>query len=174
MEPRILVAGIGNIFLGDDAFGCEVAGRLMQRSWPASVTVRDFGIRGLDLAYAMLEDYEAAVLVDATPRGGEPGTLYVIEPDLAQMGDPAGMEIETHGMDPMHVLNLVKRFGGQPRRVLVVGAEPATCGGEQGQMGLSEPVAAVVDEAADLVASLVDQLYREVTGEEEINAQTSA
>ncbi len=171
-KPRILVAGIGNIFLGDDAFGVEVAQRLAQRAWPEGVSVTDFGIRGFDLAYAILDDYDATIMVDATPRGGEPGTLYVIEPDLQALSESNEMEFETHGMDPVQVLYLVKTFGGQPRRVLVVGCEPATFGPEEGQMGLSEPVAAALDEAAALVESLVHKLYREVEVESETSKET--
>src|SRR5689334_8572384 len=113
--PRILVAGIGNIFLGDDAFGVEVAQRLARRAWPEGVRVVDFGIRGLDLAYALLDGYDAAILVDAAPRGGPPGSLYVIEPSE---GGPAGQDevgagtlIEGHGMDPVKVLRLVAALG---------------------------------------------------------------
>src|SRR5437870_2595644 len=83
--PRILVAGIGNIFLGDDAFGCEVVQRLAARAWPASVRVVDFGIRGFDLAYALMDGYDVTIFVDATPRADAPGTLYTIEPDLSEL-----------------------------------------------------------------------------------------
>src|SRR6202030_732892 len=88
MKERILIAGIGNIFLGDDAFGVEVVRRLAARKLPDAIRVVDFGIRGFDLAYALMEGYEITILVDATPRGGQPGTLYTIEPDLrsVQMG----------------------------------------------------------------------------------------
>src|SRR5579884_4296763 len=89
---RILIACIGNIFLGDDGFGVEVARRLMHRQYPEGVQVRDFGIRGIDLAYAMLEDYDSLVLVDAVPRGSPPGTLYLIEPDLTGMNPEKGVE----------------------------------------------------------------------------------
>src|ERR1700722_3084380 len=95
---RILIAGVGNIFMGDDAFGCEVARRLGERPMAEGVTVKDFGIRGLDLTYAMLEGYEAVIIVDAAPRGGEPGTLYVIEPEAENTGGPAAMD--GHGMAP--------------------------------------------------------------------------
>src|SRR5687768_20731 len=97
--PRILVAGIGNVFLGDDGFGVALAGRLARRELPPGVDVVDFGIRGMDLALAMQDDYEAAVLLDATPRGERPGTLYVIEPELP---DEPGMP-DAHGMDPVNV-----------------------------------------------------------------------
>ena len=164
-EPRILVAGIGNIFLGDDAFGVEVAQRLVRQPWPDGVRVVDFGIRGFDLAYAILDGYDATILVDATRRGEAPGTLYVIEPDQQ---DPGGTfaEIETHGMDPIKVLHLVRMLGGEAppvsRRMLVVGCEPATFGPEgEGQMGLSAPVAAALDDAVRLVEQLVAQIRAE-------------
>ena len=123
MKPRILVAGIGNIFLGDDGFGVEVAQRLMRRPVADGVRVVDFGIRGFDLAYALMDDYDSVVLIDAVPRGGVPGTLYTIEPDLSAL-DPSTWEdaaVETHGMNPMKVLGLVKAMGGQPKRLFVAG-----------------------------------------------------
>src|SRR6516225_7125141 len=97
-QPRILVAGIGNIFLGDDAFGVEVARRLAARPQPDGVRVADFGIRGIDLTYALLDGYETVILVDATPRGGQPGTLYVIEPDVGGPAESGVAELmfETH------------------------------------------------------------------------------
>src|SRR5438876_6739757 len=107
---RILIAGIGNIFLGDDAFGVEVAQRLGQRSLPEEVRVIDFGIRGLDLTYALLDDYETVVLVDAVPRGGKPGTLYVLEPEVAELPavEPTDRLIEAHDMNPTRVLHLAR------------------------------------------------------------------
>lgn len=161
-QPRILVAGIGNIFLGDDGFGVDVAQRLAQMAWPEGVRVVDFGIRGFDLAYAIMDGYDATILVDAAPRGGPPGTLYVIEPELDETLDSGAVEIETHGMDPVKVLHLVKSLGGEPSRILLVGCEPETFGTElEGQMGLSEPVQAAVDEAVHLVESLVERLLKE-------------
>jgi hydrogenase maturation protease len=156
-RERILIAGIGNIFLGDDGFGCEVLKRLMGRTWPESVRVVDFGIRGFDLAYALMDGYDVTILVDATPRGGTPGTLYTIEPDLNELDnlDPQGMMVETHGMNPMKVLAMVKAMGGEFKRLLLVGCEPQTFGPEEGQMELSEPVSAAVDEAVKIVESLV-------------------
>src|SRR4051794_37928486 len=109
MPPRILIAGIGNIFLGDDAFGVEVATRLAGRSRPEGVRVVDFGIRGFDLSFAMLDDDDVIILADAAPRGGAPGTLYVIEPDPAESREPepGEMLIDPHAMDPAKVLRLV-------------------------------------------------------------------
>src|SRR5579863_6607195 len=97
-SPRILIACIGNIFLGDDGFGTEVAHRLAGRSLPSEVVLRDFGIRGLDLTYALLETHELVILVDACPRGGEPGTVYLVEPDpIESPPDAAPARLETHG-----------------------------------------------------------------------------
>ncbi|MCM3872964.1 MAG: hydrogenase maturation protease [Pyrinomonadaceae bacterium] len=159
-QPSILIACIGNIFLGDDGFGCEVAGRLAQRKWPDNVRVVDFGIRGFDLAYALLDGYDVTIFVDATPRGQEPGTLYTIEPevDVIESIDGQGAMVETHGMDPMKVLTMVKSMGGQFKKILLVGCEPATFGPEEGQMGLSPPVEAAVEPAAAVVESLVQKV----------------
>jgi hydrogenase maturation protease len=159
--PRILIAGIGNIFLGDDAFGSEVARRMKDHPLPDGVRVVDFGIRGLDLAYALLDEPDATILVDAAPRGDPPGTLYVIEPDLAVPGEPGADDpvIEAHAMDPVRVLRMAAAMGGRPRRVLVVGCEPATLGSDDDPiMGLSPPVEAAVPEAIGLIESLVERL----------------
>jgi hydrogenase maturation protease len=156
---RILVAGIGNVFLGDDGFGVELAARLADRALPDGVEVVDFGIRGMDLAYALLEGYDAAVLLDATPRGESPGTLYVIEPDVATVD----VAPEAHGMDPVKVLALVRALGGTPPRTMVVGCEPQTrmsAEDEEIVAALSDPVRAALDEAARLVESLLDDLLK--------------
>jgi len=156
-SKRILVAGIGNIFLGDDGFGVEVARRLANQSFPPGVRVTDFGIRGLDLAYALTDGYETTILVDAYPGEGEPGTLFVIEPDLNDL-NPVGTQqgfVEPHAMNPVNVLRMSTSMGGQLKRILLVGCVPAILGPEEGQMGLSEPVTAAVDEAVTLVQSLV-------------------
>jgi hydrogenase maturation protease len=159
-QPHILIAGIGNIFMADDGFGSEVARQLASRRQPDEVRVVDFGIRGFDLAYALLDGYAVTIFVDATPRGGEPGTLYTIEPDLNELTDLDAQQamVETHGMNPMKVLAMVKTMGGEFKRILLVGCEPATLGPEEGQMGLSEPVEAAVGEAVRLVESLVTDI----------------
>lgn len=157
-KPRVLIACIGNIFLGDDAFGCEVARCLAQRRLPEEVELTDFGIRSYDLAYALMDGYETTVFVDATPRGGTPGTVYVIEPDREEIEKIEGGEtsFEPHGMNPMKVLSMVKTLGGNLNRIVVVGCEPAFIGeNDDGYMGLSEPVAAAVEKAADIVESVV-------------------
>ncbi len=162
-SPRILVAGIGNVFLGDDGFGVEVVQRLAARPMPDGVQVADFGIRGFDLAYALLDGYDAVILVDALPRGEAPGTLYVVEPDLnsADGQAPDLAAIEAHAMDPLRVLNLVKSMGGGVKRMLIVGCEPLSLVPEEGAMGLSQPVDAAVNEAANMVESLVARMLGE-------------
>ena len=154
-DARILIAGVGNIFLGDDGFGVEVARRLAGRSLPPGVLLKDFGIRGLDLTYALLEPYELVILVDACSRGGQPGTVYLIEPEPIEDGPPGEVaQIEAHGMDPMAVLRTVKSMGGSPGRILIVGCEPADLGGEEGKLGLTELVEAAIDEAIRMIESL--------------------
>jgi len=149
MSAKILVACVGNIFLGDDGFGVEVARALGRRKLPENVTVKDFGIRGFDLAYALLDAWDLVVLVDALPRGQAAGTLYVLEPDLSAAGEP---EINPHGMDPVRVLTMARSMGTISAKVVVVGCEPQDFGDElEGRMGLSAPVEAVVEEAADMV-----------------------
>jgi hydrogenase maturation protease len=164
-KPSILVAGIGNIFLGDDAFGVEVARRMAGLDLPASVRVADFGIRGFDLAYALQDGYETTILVDACPHGEAPGTLYVIEPDLEALDGPdaAPATVEAHAMNPMNVLRMANAMNIEIKSVLLVGCEPETLGGEEGQMGLSAPVEAAVDEAVKLVESLVNRILRKRT-----------
>lgn len=161
---RVLVAGVGNLFLGDDAFGVEVARRLGDRAWPEGVRVVDFGIRGLDLAFA-LESCDAAILVDACARGGAPGTLYVIEPRVDATARDDG---SAHGMTLERVLAGLSRFpeGAAPRTIRLVGCEPSRPGddvddGDDEAMGLSAPVSAAVGEAVRLVEALVEELLAE-------------
>jgi len=161
MKPTILIAGIGNIFLGDDAFGVEVARALLQRPLPAAVAVKDFGIRGFDLAYALLDPWDTVILVDALPRREPPGTLFTIEPNLADIGN-TGASMDPHSMDPVRVLHLAASMGTINARVLVVGCEPHDFGDElEGRMGLSAPVQAAVPEACNMVLELVDRIQVE-------------
>jgi len=159
-KPLILVAGIGNIFLGDDAFGVEVARRLTQRTLPEAVQVTDFGIRGFDLAYALQDGYETTILVDACPRGEVPGTLYVIEPDLEVLDDPdsAPPTVEAHAMNPISVLRMARAMNIEVKNVLLVGCEPESLGGEEGRMGLSAPVEAALEDAVRLVESVISEV----------------
>ena len=167
---RILIACIGNIFMGDDGFGVEVAQRLASRKsgrYAEGVEVIDFGIRGVDLAYTLLDEYNTLILVDAVSRGGEPGTLYLIEPDLSTFSAQAGVEaarvgLDAHSMDPLKVLAFARTLGAQPIRTLLVGCEPSTLHANEDyldmQMGLSQPVQAAVDEAVKMVERLIEQL----------------
>jgi len=152
---RILVAGIGNIFLGDDAFGVEVARRLAGCSLPEGVRVVDFGIRGLDLAYALMEDYAAVILVDASPRGRAPGTLYEIEPEGLADGATA---VDPHAAVPHQVLGLVRSMGGTLPPVRVVGCEPSTRPDDEPRMGLSPEVEGAVEPAIALVRDVIQEL----------------
>jgi hydrogenase maturation protease len=168
MSQDLLIVGIGNVFLGDDGFGVEVARRLASQELPAGVRAADFGTRGLHLAFELLDRPEATtILVDATPRGGDPGTVYLIEPDLGQLADlvgpgaGAGGMTDAHGMTPEAVFSLLRTLGGTPGRVLIVGCEPLRC---EEEMGLSPPVEAAVGEAVKLVREVVD---RELQGREQ-------
>lgn len=165
-RATILVAGIGNIFLGDDAFGVEVVRRLTGRPLGDGVRVVDFGIRGFDLAVALLDGYDLVIFVDAMPRGGPPGTLYVIEPDLDLVSDAdqEAMVVGAHNLDPVRVLQWARAMGGELPRLRVVGCEPATFGtAEQPASGLSPPVAAAIEDAVAVVESLVAE-NRPVSG----------
>lgn len=159
MSPRVLVAGIGNVFLGDDGFGVEVVRRLADRSLPDGAEVVDFGIRGMDLVYALLEDRDAVVFVDTAARGGEPGTLYLIEPRLDEGSE---VTIDTHGMDPVKVLGLARALGARPVRTFVVACEPGLLLDGEGDpdvlVELTPPVLAAVDEAVKMVVSLLEDL----------------
>jgi hydrogenase maturation protease len=171
-SQRILVACIGNIFLGDDGFGVEVAQHLLQRRtqfYPKSVQVVDFGIRGIELAYTLLDEFDALVLVDATPRGHAPGTLYLLEaawpksePD--QTLSVNQVALDAHSMDPVKVLTFARNMGAQPVATWLVGCEPATPDltndYDEMQMGLSEPVQNAVGEAVKMVDMLVLELLR--------------
>jgi hydrogenase maturation protease len=167
---RMLIAGVGNIFLGDDAFGPEVARRLAAEDLPGWVRVADYGISGMHLAYDLADGYETAILVDAAPRGGEPGTVTVLEVsaehrrDLAAAAGPLGASrlFDSHGMQPDVVLGALDMLGASgPARTLVVGCEPASV--DYG-MELSEPVAGAVGEAVQVILGLVAEAGRGPTG----------
>lgn len=159
----ILVAGIGNIFCGDDGFGVEVVKRLSlsAHQLPDVVRVADFGIRGFDLAYALQDGYETTILVDAYPHGKLPGAVSLIEPDLSKLDAPQQGVVETHGMNPFNVLRMASAMNGGLNKILLVGCEPGTFGGEEGLMGLSASVESAVDEAVQMIVALVDRLLQE-------------
>lgn len=159
MKPRILVAGIGNIFKADDGFGVEVIRAFSDFPQDECVQVVDFGIRGLDLAYTLLDgDYDLVILVDAVQRGGRPGTLYVIEPDFGSSSrdQDEKIAVETHGMHPAQVLGWVSSLEARLGAVRLVGCEPAELASdEELKMGLSGPVKAAVPEAVRTVEELI-------------------
>jgi hydrogenase maturation protease len=160
LKPRILIACVGNIFLGDDGFGVEVARRLVGRALPPEVLVRDFGIRGLDLAYALMDRHELTILVDACQRGRAPGTVYLIKPDLldGNASVPNAADMSAHGMNPTNALRMVKSMRIEVGRLLIVGCEPVDLGPEQeGKLGLSAAVLAAVEEAILLIDDLVSK-----------------
>jgi len=154
----ILVAGVGNVWLRDDGFGGEVARRLKQLELPAGVTVMDAGTGGLDLAYEVMRGYDGLVILDVSKQGGEPGTLYVMEPDeeSVQGGIEDGEVINPHGMDPQTVLRFVKSIGAWPGRVVVIACEPADV--EEMGWGMSSDVEEAVDRAVGLVLDTVQEL----------------
>jgi hydrogenase maturation protease len=162
MRGKLLVAGIGNMFLGDDGFGVELVKQLTQRPLPENVKVVDFGIRSYDLAYALMEEWDLVILVDALPRGGEPGTIYTIEPELATGAEPA--TVDAHSMNPVAVLQLVNALGGQVPRLLVVGCEPETVEPDaEGKIGLSAAVSAAVEKGVRVVEQLIARARSEAT-----------
>ena len=158
LEKQILVAGVGNAWLQDDAFGAEVARRLGERELPSGVSVMDVGTSGLDLAYEVMRGYSALVIVDVSKQGGEPGTLYVIdvEPDDVPAEITDGETIDPHSMDPMTMLRFVRAIGGWPGRVQVIACEPAVV--EDVGLGLTPAVEAAEERAIALVLAAVDEL----------------
>jgi hydrogenase maturation protease len=165
-QKQILVAGVGNAFLSDDGFGGAVAEVLTKREVPGGVTVMDFGTGGLDLAYEVMRGYDALMIIDVSRQGGEPGTLYVMEPDEAEFGGAIedGEVINPHGMDPKTMLRFVKSVGGWPGKVVIVACEPA--GAEALGMELSEDVAAAVERAVDTVLEQIAELQSHAAYEE--------
>ncbi len=167
MSRKILVAGVGNVFLGDDGFGVEVARQLSLESFPEHVTVADFGIRGVHLAYQLLEGYDTLVLVDASRRGEAPGTVFVLEPDFSKPAESdagsddgaveEGFLVDAHSLDPELVLGMVENLGGKIDRVVIVACEPQTI---EEKMGLSDCVAAAVPIAAQAVREIIQSNVR--------------
>jgi hydrogenase maturation protease len=147
---KVLVAGVGNVFLGDDGFGVEVVRRLAGAPMPDGVRVADYGIRGVHLAYELMNGYDELILVDTVQRGEPPGTIYALQPES---GAAAASPMDAHDMTPEAVLGVLESLGGRLSRVVVVGCEPADL--DEG-MGLSPPVAGAVDDAVRLVHELLD------------------
>ena len=158
LEKQILVAGVGNAWLQDDAFGGEVARRMEKQGVPDGVTVMDFGTGGLDLAYEVMRGYDGLILIDVSRQGGDPGTLYVMEADEDEVeaGLEDGQVINPHAMDPQTVLRFVKSLGAWPGKVVVIACEPTVV--EEMGMGLSPAVEVAVEGAIDLVLSTIEEL----------------
>jgi len=159
---KMLVAGIGNIFMGDDGFGCAVAEHVSRCEVPVGVDVVDFGIRGVDLSYALMDGYEVVILIDTVDRGEAPGTVYLIEPEIGDAGaeQPAQREplMAPHDMDPASVLRFIATLDQRRPRVLMVCCQPQFLGGQHGHMGLSDVVAGAVEKAVAEVLDLLDDL----------------
>jgi hydrogenase maturation protease len=164
----ILIAGIGNIFFGDDAFGCEVAQELMRQPLPDGVRAFDYGIRSYDLAYAMLEPNDAVILIDAVPRGEEPGTVFLLELDINKLDKPEDESVNPHTMNPVALLQLVRSFGGFAGKLYLIGCEPATL--ESEDLQLSEKVRAAVPVALDMIRELIGNLLHETKNTEKNGA----
>jgi hydrogenase maturation protease len=164
-EKQILVAGVGNAWMKDDAFGGMVAKRLTEGDLPSGVSVFDFGTGGLDLAYEVMRGYDALILVDISRQDGEPGTLYVMEPDPKEI-EPIedGQVVNPHGMDPQTVLRFVKTVGGWPGKVMVVACEPAVV--EEMGLGLSPAVEQAVERGVSLVRETIEELRSDAAYEE--------
>jgi hydrogenase maturation protease len=155
---RTLIAGVGNIFANDDAFGCEVVHQMTVRGVPDSVTAADFGARSYDLAFALTDGFEAVILVGAVGRGGAPGTLYLIEPDIQVLSDPQYRAADAHAMDPVAVIQMARSMGKVCSKLFLVGCETGACENEDGQMGLSPMVRAALPEAIAMIDSLISDL----------------
>jgi hydrogenase maturation protease len=162
MTPKVLVAGIGNIFAGDDGFGVAVAQHLLAQSVPQGVQVTDFGIRGYDLAFALMEPWERVILIDAVARGGDPGTVYTIEPQLNQAEEELATAdlANAHGMDPSQVLRMVMAMGGTVPPLTLVACEPADLGGEEGRLGLTPVVQASMNVAVEIIEQLLEHFLK--------------
>jgi hydrogenase maturation protease len=154
----ILVACIGNIFLGDDGFGSEAARALAAAHLSADVKLVDFGIRGLDLSYSLLEPWQAVILVDVVSRGGTPGTLYLLQPGLIP---EAAAGLDPHALDPVSVLAGARSLGEITAEIYILGCEPKDFGDElEGRMGLSPEVQSAIPQTVKMVRDLADRLLQ--------------
>lgn len=159
MSGKVLVAGIGNIFLGDDGFGVEVARRMAQRKLSPGVCVKDFGIRGFDLACALIEPWDLIILADASSRGDEPGTIYTLE--IAPKSHHAETQtLNAHGLHPASAIQLALSLGKITARVVLVACEPADLGGSEGRMGLSPQVESAVESAIRTIEQIASEFIQ--------------
>lgn len=160
MSGKVLVAGIGNIFLGDDGFGVEVVRRMVQRKLPADICVKDFGIRGFDLACALIEPWEVIILADAASRGAAPGSVYVMEIDSSSHSDD-GSVLNAHGLHPASAINLARTLGNITARLVLVACEPGDFGGDEGRMGLSAAVETAVESAITTIEQIAYKTFEQ-------------
>jgi hydrogenase maturation protease len=154
---KILVAGVGNIFFGDDAFGVEMVQRLRSTPLPPEVTLADFGIRSFDLAYAIADGYDVIILLDAISRGQSPGTVSLVEPEVQGFGN-AGQPLDAHSANPQRALQMVSSLGGQLGSLYLIGCEPAVLETEDGRIGLSKQVEAAIPNAIQMLLTLLEEL----------------
>lgn len=161
-KKRVMIAGVGNMFMKDDGFGGAVIKKMMDKTFPEGVEIKDFGTGGLKLAYDLMKGYDGLILLDASQRGEKPGTLYVIEPEESSFASNLedGGPIDPHGADPATILRFVKGIGAWPAKVLIVACEPGTI--DDFEIGLTEPVNAAVDKAVELIDDLLKDIYSEV------------
>jgi len=160
-RKRVMIAGVGNMFMKDDGFGGAVIKKMLDKKFPEGVEIKDFGTGGLKMAYDLMKGYDGLILLDASMRGEKPGTLCVIEPDENDINPDLeqGGPIDPHGADPATVLRFVKSIGSWPAKVLIVACEPETI--EDFEIGLSEPVNAAIDEAVEMVDGIIKEIYEQ-------------
>jgi len=158
-KKRVMIARVGNMFLKNDGFGGEVIKKIIHKKFPEGVEIKDFGTGGLKLAYDLMKGYDSLILLDASPRGERPGTLYRIEPDEKDFSTDLeqGGPIDPHGSDPVTVLRFVRSIGAWPGKVFIVACEPESV--DDFEIGLSEPVNAAVQNAVELVEEIVKEIY---------------
>jgi len=159
VKKRVMIAGIGNMFMKDDGFGSAVVKRIINKKFPEGVEVKDFGTGGLKLAYDLMKGYDGLIFLDASARGKTPGTLYVIEPDENDFSSnlEEGGPIDPHDADPATVLRFVKSMGAWPGKVFVVACEPESV--DEFEIGLSEPVNIAIDKAIEIIDEIVQDIY---------------
>ncbi len=160
-KKRVMIAGVGNMFMKDDGFGGAVIKKMLHKTFPEGVEIKDFGTGGLKLAYDLMKGYDGLILLDASQRGDKPGTLYVIEPEETSVESNLedGGPIDPHGSDPATILRFVKGIGAWPAKVFIVACEPGVV--DDFEIGLTEPVNAAVDKAVELVDDILKEIYTE-------------
>lgn len=163
MKESVLIAGVGNIFLGDDAFGSVAARRMLRRRQRPGVKIIDLGIRGFDLAFALLENYDLVVLIDILPHSAKPGSLRVLEIEFPPQPNACEHASQTHGMTPVRALEFASHFGVNAKQLYVVGCEPESLlPNGSGEFSLTPAVEAAIEPALKLVGELVGEFFRKI------------